>query len=91
MISKKRLIALGTKNRNILLYSDSQATIKALQKTKLTSASIYECNIALNKCASLNNKISINWIPGHMMEIRIKTKFRIKTKIFISVHQQILF
>ena len=61
----KRLITTDTKNRNIAVYSDSQATIKALQKTKLTSASIYECNKAINTLASKNNKISINWIPGH--------------------------
>ena len=49
----------------MIVYSDSHATIKALQKTKVNSASIYNCNEALNTLAIENNRIFINWIPGH--------------------------
>ena len=53
------------KNRDIILYSDSQVAIKALEKTKINSVSIYNCNKALNTLANKNNRVSINWIPGH--------------------------
>ena len=63
--SAKKLTLWNTINRDIIFYSDSQATIKSLQKTKITSATIRDCNKALNILAQGNNQISVNWIPGH--------------------------
>ena len=47
--SAKILSQWNTKNRDIIFYSDSQATIKSLQKTKITSETIRNCNNALIK------------------------------------------
>ena len=63
--SVKFLISQDTQNRNIVIYSDSQATIKSLQKTKINSRTIISCNNAINKLAGNQNNVTISWIPGH--------------------------
>ena len=45
--------------------SDSQATIKSLQKTKITSETIRNCNNALINLANNQNRVTVSWIPGH--------------------------
>ena len=49
---------------NFELYTDSQAVIKSLQKRNTKNDIIKQCHIALNKLGE-NNKITLNWIPGH--------------------------
>ena len=46
------------------LYSDSQAVIKSLQKRTTKNEIIQYCHIKFNELV-LNNKVTINWIPGH--------------------------
>jgi len=48
----------------ILIFSDSQAALKALSGPKVTSRLVAECLDALTALARLNEVI-IAWVPGH--------------------------
>ncbi|KAJ2939962.1 hypothetical protein O0L34_g6668 [Tuta absoluta] len=48
----------------VVIYSDSQAALKALNKTSTTSALVRECKLALNKL-STKAKTTVAWVPGH--------------------------
>jgi len=52
------------KNKRILIFSDSQAALKALCGLKVTSGMVAECLGALSVLASLN-KVILAWVPGH--------------------------
>jgi len=52
------------KNKRILIFSESQAALKALSSQKLTSRLVAECLDALPALASLN-EITLTWVPGH--------------------------
>jgi hypothetical protein len=52
------------KNKQILIFSDSQAARKALSGPKLTSRLLVECLGALYALASLN-EVTLVWVPGH--------------------------
>ncbi|KAL5264058.1 hypothetical protein ACHWQZ_G005228 [Mnemiopsis leidyi] len=49
---------------DIAIFSDSQAVIKALNNPQVKSRMILETINSLNTLGN-NNKVSINWIPGH--------------------------
>jgi len=49
------------KNKQILIFSDSQASLSGL---KVTSGMVAECLDALSALASLN-KVTLAWVPGH--------------------------
>uniref|UniRef100_A0A1B6KRF7 RNase H type-1 domain-containing protein n=1 Tax=Graphocephala atropunctata TaxID=36148 RepID=A0A1B6KRF7_9HEMI len=51
-------------NRHILILSDSQAAIKALDSTEFTSKLVWECYQALCTLAARNN-VHLFWVPGH--------------------------
>ena len=52
------------KNKQILIYSDSQAALKALSGPKVTSRLVAECLDALFALASLN-EVTLVWVPRH--------------------------
>jgi len=52
------------KNKRILIFSDSQATLKALSSPKVTSGLVSECLDALTALFSLN-EVTLAWVPGH--------------------------
>jgi hypothetical protein len=52
------------KNKWILIFSDSQAALKALSSLKVTSALVAECLDALSVMACLN-EVTLVWVPGH--------------------------
>jgi len=52
------------KNKQILIFSDSQAALKALSGPKVTSGMVAECLDALSVLASVN-KVTLVWVPGH--------------------------
>ena len=52
------------KNKRIIIFSDSQASLKALSSPKVTSGLVAECLDALFALASLN-KVTLIWVPGH--------------------------
>ena len=48
----------------VIIYTDSQALIKSLQKSYTTSKTIITVHNALNSLSS-TNLLSVEWIPGH--------------------------
>jgi len=52
------------KNKQILIFSDSQAALKALSSLKVTSGLVAECLDALSALASLN-EVTLIWVLGH--------------------------
>jgi ribonuclease HI len=56
--------SLNISNRNIFIFSDSQASIKALGKYTCTTHTVKECIEELNILGS-NNNLTIAWVPGH--------------------------
>jgi ribonuclease HI len=52
------------KNKQILIYSDSQAVLKALSSPKVTSELVAECRDALTELAR-KNRVTLVWVPGH--------------------------
>ena len=62
--STRVLLNRNTSQKRIEFYSDSQASIKALEKYETSSKCVLECKELLNNLAK-ENIIKINWIPGH--------------------------
>ncbi len=59
-----RELSLGTKDRSIVIFSDSQAALKALDGLFFTSRLVWECVQTL--CIlSRRNMVHLEWIPGH--------------------------
>ena len=52
------------KNKRILIFSDSQASLKALSRQKVTSGLVAGCPDALFALATLN-EVTLIWVPGH--------------------------
>jgi len=52
------------KNKQILIFSDSQSAFKALSSTKVTSGLVAEFLDALSTLANLN-EVTLAWAPGH--------------------------
>jgi ribonuclease HI len=52
------------KHKQILVFSDSQAALKALRSPKVTSGLVAECLIALSELAHLN-EVTLVWVLGH--------------------------
>jgi len=52
------------KNKRILIFSDSQAALKALSGPKVISRLVEECQEALSALATLN-EVTLVWVPGH--------------------------
>jgi hypothetical protein len=52
------------KHNRILIFSDSQAALKALISPKVTSGLVAECLDALSALAS-QNEVTVAWGPGH--------------------------
>jgi ribonuclease HI len=52
------------KNKRILIFSDSQAALKALSGPKVTSELVADCLDALSALAGMN-ELTLAWVPGH--------------------------
>jgi ribonuclease HI len=52
------------RNKRILIFSDSQAALKAINGPKVTSRLVAESLDALSALADLN-KVALIWVPGH--------------------------
>jgi hypothetical protein len=57
-------IRMAYKYTRILTLSDSQAAIKALSSSNVTSGLVAECLDAPSALVSLN-KVTLVWVPGH--------------------------
>ena len=55
----------GYNNCNIVIFSDSQAAIKALSSNVFSSNLARLCHEKLNEL-SRNNKVALFWVPGHV-------------------------
>jgi ribonuclease HI len=51
-------------NREVFLFSDSQAAIKAFTATKVTARTVQQSVAALNDLGE-HNRVTVAWIPGH--------------------------
>lgn len=54
----------GICNKNISIYSDSQAAIKALSRSAFRSRIVWDCVNSLREIGNTNN-VKIVWVPGH--------------------------
>lgn len=54
----------GIENRDILICSDSQAALKALTNSKVTSKTVWNCLQSLQHLGNGNN-VTLIWVPGH--------------------------
>ena len=52
------------RNKRILIFSDSQASLKALSHQKVTSGLVAGCPDALFALATLN-EVTLIWVPGN--------------------------
>jgi hypothetical protein len=52
------------KNKRILIFSDSQAALKAFSGPKVISRLVEECQAALTVLATFN-EVTLIWVPGH--------------------------
>lgn len=57
-------IISNIRNRKIIIYSDSQAAILALNNTHFYAKTVQNCATKLNELA-INNEVVICWVPGH--------------------------
>jgi ribonuclease HI len=55
---------LNLRDRNIFIFSDSQAAIKAIGKYTIYTQTVKECIEQLNILGNCNN-LTIAWVPGH--------------------------
>ena len=52
-------------SQNIVILSDCQAALKALDSDEITSRLVWECHNALCKLGNRNN-VHLSWVPGHV-------------------------
>lgn len=57
-------LAAGYQGRNIAIFTDSQAAIKALSNFSVSSKVVLSGREALQRLGSVN-KVTIYWVPGH--------------------------
>jgi quinolinate synthase len=55
----------------ILIYSNSQAALKALSSLKVTSGLVAECLDALSVMAD-QKEVTLTWLPGHSVLLAMK-------------------
>ena len=60
----ERVKTKNIENKKIFIISDSQAALKSLIKTEVTSKLAWDCIYYLNLLA-MKNKITLMWVPGH--------------------------
>jgi len=52
-------------NKHIVILSDCQAALKALDSNEINSKLVWECHTTLSKLATLNS-VHLGWVPGHV-------------------------
>ena len=52
------------RHSNICIFSDSQAALKSLRSSKVSSKIVWECILSL-RLLSQRNSVNLYWIPGH--------------------------
>lgn len=64
LVATQSLLEGKVTGKRIIMYSDSQAGLKAIQRYKICSQQERECMIALNELGRRNN-VRVSWVPGH--------------------------
>ena len=59
------LVSNGTRSKTVRVFSDSQAALKALCSTRVSSKGVHSCRKAVESLARLGNDVKLIWIPGH--------------------------
>jgi ribonuclease HI len=59
-----RILKEAIEKRNIYILSDSQAAIKALDRSKINSELVWDCHQSLMKLAE-HNRVQLIRVPGH--------------------------
>lgn len=59
------LTGRGVKRKKIVIFSDSQAAIRALTKLTADTDTVNECKHRIHRL-SMNNDLHIMWVPGHI-------------------------
>ncbi|XP_017890453.1 uncharacterized protein LOC108631211 [Ceratina calcarata] len=59
------LINRGIRGENIIIFTDSESTVKTMERSSFKSAIALECCDTLNKLALVNRKVILSWCPGH--------------------------
>jgi hypothetical protein len=59
------LTAQNTYAKRIIVHSDSQAAIRALDRFASCSRTVADCAYQLNQLVAQRNSVTIRWIPGH--------------------------
>lgn len=60
----KRCIEKRIRSANIIIMSDSQAALKALDSYSFESKLVWECSSSLKQLAR-SNRVTLMWVPGH--------------------------
>ena len=60
----QKMLRDGIMGTSIVICSDSQAALKALNKTEMKSKIVWECYGNLQKLGE-NNDLAVSWVPGH--------------------------
>ena len=63
-ICAEEMINSNVSGRNIFIFSDSQATIKAISKSTISTTTVKECIDRLNLLGKTNT-LTISLVPGH--------------------------
>ncbi|XP_017880834.1 uncharacterized protein LOC108625369, partial [Ceratina calcarata] len=59
------LIRSGIRGENIIIFTDSESTVKTMERSSFRSAIALECCEILNELALINRKVVLSWCPGH--------------------------
>ncbi len=63
-LAVRKLLEDKLKRKKIIIYSDSQASLKALMMTKTKSTQLHNCVQMLNELG-MGNSVRLAWVPGH--------------------------
>ena len=63
-ICAEEMIQSNISDKNIYIFTDSQATIKAISKSTINTLSVKECVNELNSLG-ISNNLTVSWVPGH--------------------------
>jgi ribonuclease HI len=64
VIGIRKMIPEGEMGRDVFIFSDSEASIRAIESPVVTSKLVKECKETLNQMG-LDNRITLVWAPGH--------------------------
>ncbi|XP_017890417.1 uncharacterized protein LOC108631187 [Ceratina calcarata] len=61
----EEMIENETKNESIVIFTDSESTVKTMEKSSFKSIVALECYHRLTKLAKQNKNVVLCWCPGH--------------------------